>query len=98
MNRCFTMLLKTNKNWKKYLNIDDEALLNKIIEDVAKYRSAYKTAEEVKIAQLWCALLDMEKKIQRIDKRMKRIEIIFDAIAQRMEEEKSSLIKTLREF
>ncbi|MBU5678645.1 MAG: hypothetical protein QXJ96_00665 [Candidatus Aenigmatarchaeota archaeon] len=92
------MLLKTNKNWKKYLNIDDEALLNKIIEDVAKYRSAYKTAEEVKIAQLWCALLDMEKKIQRIDKRMKRIEIIFDAIAQRMEEEKSSLIKTLREF
>lgn len=98
MNRCFTMLLKTNKNWKKYLNIDDEALLNKIIEDVAKYRSAYKTAEDVKIAQLWCALLDMEKKIQRIDKRMKRIEIIFDAIAQRMEEEKSSLIKTLREF
>ncbi|MEM4625429.1 MAG: hypothetical protein QXJ28_01520 [Candidatus Pacearchaeota archaeon] len=98
MNRCFTMLLKTNKNWKKYLNIDDEALLNKIIEDVAKYRSAYKTAEDVKIAQLWCALLDMEKKIQRLDKRMKRIEIIFDAIAQRMEEEKSSLIKTLREF
>lgn len=92
------MLLKTNKNWKKYLNIDDEALLNKIIEEVAKYRSAYKNAEEVKIAQLWCALLDMEKKLQKLDARMKRIEAIFDAIAQRVEEEKSSLIKTLRGF
>lgn len=92
------MLLKTNKNWKKYLNVDDEALLNKIIEDVAKYRSAYKNAEDVKIAQLWCALLEMEKKIQKLDARMKRIEFIFDAIAQRMEEERSSLIKTLRGF
>lgn len=92
------MLLKTNKNWKKYLNIDDEASLNKMIEEVAKYRSAYKTAEDVKIAQLWCALLDIDKKIQKLDARMKRIEFIFDAISQRMEEERNSLIKTLRGF
>lgn len=92
------MLLKVNKNWKKYLNVDDETLLNKVIEEVAKYRSAYKNAEDVKTAQLWCAILNIEKKIQRLDARMRKIELIFEAIAQRMEEERSSLIKTLREF
>ena len=92
------MLLKTNKNWKKYLNVDDEAMLNKLIEDVAKYRAAYKNAEEVKIAQLWCALLEMEKRMQRLDARLRRIEFIFDAIAKRMEEEKDTLLKSLRGF
>jgi len=92
------MFVKTEKNWKKYLSIDDEQLINKIIQDTAKYRPAYKNAEEVKIAQLWCALIDFEKKLQKIDARLKRIEFIFDGIAKRIEEEKDSLLKSLREF
>ncbi len=92
------MFVKTEKNWKKYLSIEDEQLINKIIQETAKYRAAYKNADEVKIAQLWCALIDFEKKLQKIDARLKRIEFIFEGLAKRIEEDKDALLKSLRGF
>jgi len=92
------MLIKTEKNWKRYLNIDDEAIINKIIQDTAKYRAAYKNADEVKIAQIWCTFIEMEKKIQRIESRLRRIEFIFEGLAKRIEEDRETLLKSLNRF
>ncbi|MEM7826683.1 MAG: hypothetical protein QXQ40_00465 [Candidatus Aenigmatarchaeota archaeon] len=92
------MLFKTTKNWKKYLNVDDEIILNDILKKTAKHRGAYKNSDEIKIAQLWCSLIEAEKKINTLDARLKRLEYILGGIIKRAEEDKDALLKSLRGF
>lgn len=95
------MLFKTNKNWKQFLSPKDEERLNEIILEIAKYRGAYKNAEEVKIAQLWCAVLELKKQIAFVYAKTKRLEEFFDLIKQKFEDEKKNkneIIKSLERF
>ena len=84
------MLFKVQDDWKRSLNAQDEARLNDILKSVAKYRAAYRTAHDVKIAQLWSAVLEVEKEKQDLIKRVNRIEAVFKAIADKMNEEETT--------
>jgi len=92
------MLFNTTKDWKKYLSPKDEAILNEILELTEKHRGAYKNADDIKIAKLWCALIELKKQIATIDSRLKRVEFILGGMINRAEEEKRKLLRSLQEF
>lgn len=95
------MLFKVSDDWKQLLSAEDEARLNEILKRAAKYRSAYKNAHDVKTAQLWSALLELQKENEALRSRLKKIEFIFDGFKDRIkqtEEKDRQLIESLEQF
>jgi hypothetical protein len=92
------MLINATKNWKKYLSIDDEIILNDLLTRAAKHRGAYRNADEIKVAQLWSALIENKKQMNALDERMKRIERLLGGLLERGREEEDRLLKSLRNF
>lgn len=95
------MLFRTASDWKQLLSIDDEDKLNTIIKRVAKYRGAYRNSDEVKISQLWCAILELMKQNIILQKRLNIMEDIFEAIYDRQrkrELEDRALLRSLDRF
>ncbi|MFH1420821.1 MAG: hypothetical protein ABIG30_02530, partial [Candidatus Aenigmatarchaeota archaeon] len=72
------MLFTRTSEWKGFLSIADEKALNELLERVAAYRPAYKNADEVKTAQLWCATLELQKQNQKLQERIRRLEFILE--------------------
>lgn len=95
------MLFKIVDDWKQMLPPEDEKRLNAILRNTAKHRSAYRTSKDVKSAQLWCALLEMRKENQVLLKKVKRLEYIFEGLAERMRQEnleEKEIIESLEKF
>src|SRR3989304_6069455 len=74
-------------DWKKSLTSKDEKKLNEIIIKTEKYNTAYLKSNNVKIAQLWTAILEMEKEKEHIERRVRRMEYIFSGMTERLKEE-----------
>ena len=92
------MLFNTTKDWKKYLSPSDENILNKVLELTERHRGAYKNADDIKIAKLWCAIIELEKQLVMVEKRLQRIEYILGGMITRAEQEKRKLLKSLEGF
>lgn len=95
------MLFNVARDWKQYLTDEDEEKLNDMIKHVAKHRGAYKNAEEVKIAQLWCSLLELRKENDDLKKKLRQMEEIFETMVEKRKkqlEEKEELIKSIEKF
>lgn len=96
------MLFKIVDDWKQNLPPEDEVRLNGIIRNVAKYRTAYRSSKDVKIAQLWCALLELDKKNSEASKEMKKLKMIIEGFAEVIkkaeEQDDKDLIKSLERF
>ncbi len=99
------MIFKIEDNWKKNLSPEDEAWLNELLHKTAMHRSAYMSAEEVRIAQLWCALLEVkkerERKLDELDERLRRLEFLLDGIVSRanqLDEGKRKAAEILERF
>jgi hypothetical protein len=95
------MLFRTVSDWKQLLSIDDEDKLNDILRKVAKHRGAYKNADEVKIAQMWCAILELMKQNIVLQKRLLLIEDVFEAVYEKQrkrEIEERLLLRSLDKF
>ncbi len=88
-------MLVPKRNWRMYLSLEDEATLNEILRLTAKHRGAYKNANETAVAQLWCALIEIQKEIKGLDERLKRLERILGGIVSRAQEEREKLLKSL---
>ena len=95
------MLFNAAKDWKQYLSVEDEERLNEILRKISRYRGAYKNSGDIKIAQLWCALLDTRKENKALLKKIQRLERFFDAmidVQRRVDEEERELLKSLETF
>jgi hypothetical protein len=94
------MLIKSTRNWKKYLSPRDEERINAILVDSAKHRSAYRMADDVKPAQLWCAILELKKENAALYKKVRRMESILELVANQLRDEtpKQDIIETLEGF
>jgi hypothetical protein len=95
------MLLKTERNWKALLTPGDEQRLNGILEQIKKHRAAYLTADEVKLAQLWCALLETQKQNAALDARLRRLEFVLSGVATRaqtLDKSADKLLESLGRF
>ena len=99
-------LLSSNKekkttDWKELLAPQDEERINEILKKVAKYRGAYRNADEVKNAQLWCSILELNKSQSILNQRLLQIEEMFSSIYEKMklnDDEKKKLYKSLETF
>ena len=78
------MLFKIVDDWKQFLPPEDETRLNNALKNVAKHRNSYRASKDMKIAQLWCAFLEMQKQNHILYKKVKRMEFVFEGIAERM--------------
>lgn len=94
-------MLKTERNWKGLLTPEDEQRLNGILEQIKKHRAAYLSADDVKMAQLWCALLEAKKESAALDARLKRLEFVLNGMfarAQTVERSAGKLLESLEKF
>lgn len=94
------MLLR-KKDWKEFLPLDDEEKLNQILKDIAKHRGAYQNAEEIKVAQLWSAILELHKKNMILHKRLYTLEDILEGMFEKIrkqERDRVELAKSLERF
>jgi len=95
------MLFNGTKDWKQYLSLEDEERMNELLRKISKYRGAYKNASDIKIAQLWCALLETRKENKVLLKKIQRTERFFSAmfeIQRKNEEEERELLASLEKF
>ena len=94
------MLFKIVDDWKQFLPPEDETRLNNVLKNVAKHRNAYRASKDVKIAQLWCAFLEMQKQNQILYKKIKRMEFVFEGIAERVktQADEKEILEALDKF
>ena len=95
------MFFAAKKDWKQFLSAEDEERLNEVLRKVAKYRGAYKNADDVKVAQLWCTILEMRKESLILQSKLRKIEEVFDAMFEKVrkqEREREALAKSLERF
>ncbi|MFA4819528.1 MAG: hypothetical protein WC613_01055 [Candidatus Aenigmatarchaeota archaeon] len=81
------MLFRVVDDWKQFLPPEDETRLNSLLKAVAKHRNAYRASKDIKIAQLWCAFLEARKENAVLYRRLRRLEYIFEGIAERVRKE-----------
>ena len=91
------MFHEKGAEWKTLLGSEDEEKLNEVIKSTAKHREAYSKAENIKIAQMWCALLEMRKQQEELEARLMRLEDIFRAAGQRLQE-RQQIRESLEKF
>lgn len=71
-----------SEDWKDYLTPEARAILADTLNSVKRHKSAYMQAEDVKIAQLWCALVELRKKLDEMQKHQLKVEEPFRAIVE----------------
>lgn len=86
---------KDIKDWKECLSAEDQAVLAEIFETTKKHKCAYVCADDIKVAQLWCALLEMKKEFNQLKENCEKTQMPFKAIAEIGEAEKRKTIEQL---
>jgi hypothetical protein len=95
------MLFDTARDWKQFLSIEDEEKLNQLLKQVAKYRGAYKNADEIKFAQLWCAILELRKENEALRRKVVFFEEIVNTAFEKLKKhdrERLELLDSLEKF
>ncbi|NCN38786.1 MAG: hypothetical protein COY38_02195 [Candidatus Aenigmarchaeota archaeon CG_4_10_14_0_8_um_filter_37_24] len=70
------------KDWKEFLCGNAQVELAELIERAKQHRCAYEKAEDVKVAQVWCALAEMSRQIKKVEERVEKTEVAMKGIAQ----------------
>jgi hypothetical protein len=89
------MLFGKNDDWKNWLSEEDKEVLARLLNSVKKHRCAYSKADDVKVAQLWTALIEIQKDMNKIKEMLGKVEAPFKAIVQIGEEEKRKAIEKI---
>ncbi len=83
------------KDWKESLSPDAQRLLVGMFESAKKYKGAYLQADDVKVAQLWCALVELKEEMAGIREQVDKVSAPFRAIVTVGEAEKRRVIHKL---
>lgn len=69
-------------DWKEFLSTEEQVELAELIEKTKKYKGAYIQAEDVKVAQVWCTLIKMSKRLKETQGRLEKLESTMKALAE----------------
>jgi len=83
------------KDWKDLLAEDAQEILAELIEKSKRHKCAYCQAEDVKVAQLWSALVELKKEFNEIEATHAKLLEPFAAIAEVGEVEKRRAIERI---
>ena len=84
-----------NEDWKEFLTEDTKQALANVLETTKNHRGAFFRADDMKSAQLWCALVEMSKEISYLKSRLSFIEAPLQAIVSIGEAEKRKAIERI---
>ena len=81
------------KDWKELLSEEDRKELKELLDKTRRHRCAYLEADDTKIAQLWCALIELRKEMKEFKKLIEKVSEPFKAIVEIGEAEKRRAIE-----
>ncbi|MBI2547459.1 MAG: hypothetical protein HYW23_03365 [Candidatus Aenigmarchaeota archaeon] len=88
-------LIKKKADWKDNLNDEDKPVMNQIIDSTKKHRYAYTSADDPKIAQLWTAIIELKKEMNKTQDMLGKLKEPWSAIVSVGEEEKRRTVEKL---
>ena len=86
-------MFENKEDWKEFLCDDAKGTLSDVFETTKKHRGAYMQADDVKNAQLWCAIVELKKQIMVMSEMLRKVEEPFRAIVAIGEAEKRKAIE-----
>lgn len=84
-------------DWKENLDDESKHVLFGVLESTKKHRYAYHSADDTKIAQLWTALVEMRKELNKTNELLGNLKEPWMAIVSVGEAKKMETIKSLVE-
>jgi len=87
------MFFEEEKDWKELLSEDAKQILAELFDSTKKHRGAFMQAEDVKAAQLWCALAEVVKELKQTKEMAEKLSEPFRAIVEMGEAEKKKAIE-----
>lgn len=81
------------KDWKEFLGPSDQEILAELLEGTKVHRAAYTQAEDVKVAQLWCAITELTKQLKDMESKIEKMEKLFKGIVGLAEVEKRKALE-----
>ena len=81
-NQGDAMLFGEEKDWKELLCGNAQVELAELIERAKQHKCGYMQADDVKIAQLWCALVEVSRQLKAMEERLERSEVALKGIAE----------------
>ena len=88
-------LFKKKDDWKSNLNDEDKLTLLEVLESTKKHRYAYYSSDDVKVAQLWTALIELKKEMNKTNEMLGMLQEPWKAIISVGEEAKKKTIENL---
>ncbi|MCD6371474.1 MAG: hypothetical protein J7L39_02040 [Candidatus Aenigmarchaeota archaeon] len=85
------------KDWKDCLPEEDKKILAELLLKAKRHECAYMQADDVKVAQLWCALIELAKEFGKIKEDVEKVKEPFIRIVEIGEAEKRKAIEKLIE-
>jgi hypothetical protein len=79
-------------DWKELLAESDQEVLAQLLDSTKKHKCAFIHGEDVKVAQLWCALIEMKKEMRKLGDLVTKVEEPFRNIVEMGEIEKRKTI------
>jgi len=76
------MLFGDEKDWKELLCGNAQVELAELIERSKQHKCAYMQADDVKVAQVWCALTEISRQIKSLQEKVERSEVALKGIAE----------------
>ena len=89
------MVFEDEQDWKELLARDAQQVLAELLDRAKDHKAAYMQAEDVKVAQLWAALVEMKKDMACYERLIERLVAPFKAIVAVGEEEKRKAIERI---
>lgn len=89
------------KDWRDKLDPGIESKLEKLLREVKAHEEAYSSTFNKKDAQMWVAIAKAYDKLDRVNRRLKRIEKLLDKIESNSKKNKmkdKELRKSLNKF
>jgi len=80
-------------DWKDYLSRDAQQILAELLENTRDHKGAYMQAEDVKVAQLWAALIEMKKEMNSMKEWIEKSASPWRALVEVGEVEKRRAIE-----
>jgi hypothetical protein len=84
---------ETEEDWKELLSRDSQQILAELLDKTRDHKAAYLQAEDVKVAQLWTALIELKKEIDSLKIGQEKVVEPFKAIVAMGEAEKKKTIE-----
>lgn len=83
------------EDWKELLAHDSKQILADLIESTRDHRGAFIQADDVKVAQLWTALVEMKKEINQLKEVLEKVGMPFKTFVEMGDVEKRKTIERI---